>query len=106
MTRTTYEEQFEEHLRGLIGMGGDPDQVIHLVHCLEGRELTGRSALYTEWLRDQAFACGKCGASFRPESEWTRDTDEVLCRFCKVGFGFAQLGGEPVPGYRQTFARW
>jgi hypothetical protein len=101
---TTYEEQFQEYLRGLIGMGGDPDHVIHLVHCLEGSERASRSALYAEWLRDQAFACGKCQASFRPVTERVRDTDEVLCQWCE--FPFVRLGEEPVPGFTQTFRRW
>jgi hypothetical protein len=101
---TTYEEQFQEYLRGLIGMGGDTDHVIYLVHCLEGGDPAGRSALYAEWLQDQTLACGKCGVSFRRETASIRDTDEVLCKWCQ--FPFAGLGEEPVPGFRQTFARW
>jgi hypothetical protein len=103
MIRSTYDELFQEHLHDLIGMGGDCDRVIHLVHCYERSDSAGRSALFAEWLQDQAFACRKCGGSFRPAIEQVRETDEVLCRWCE--FSFVRLGQEPVPGWRRTWSR-
>ncbi len=103
MTLSIYRELFKAALEEWIAAGGNVGRTVSLVNMYQGYDPVGRGFAFREWVAATPFACGRCSTGFTPDLDEVTEDDEVLCVWC--AHPNARIGQDPVPGWRQTWAR-